>query len=196
MAAEITTTSKRSKASYSSEDIANALAVVKSNGGNILRSAKELNIPYHTLREWHTNGRRNTPEVETLQHEKELSLAQKLKTLAHMAVDHASDPEVLAEASALDAAKIAGIAVDKNLLLTGQPTSINEERTIDSRQVLVLMQDWIGQPDPLDTARDITPATAGESAPAAQLEPATARETEGRFARILRERRETTPAQT
>lgn len=119
---EITT--KRSKRTYTAEDRGSALAVLQSNGGNILKTSRETGIPYHTLREWAANGRGVTPEVIQIQQVKAGGLAEKFEHIAHLCADHLSQPGVIAKGSPLAVAKIGGISVDKSQLLTGRPTSI------------------------------------------------------------------------
>lgn len=114
----------RPKRKYSAEDRANSLAVLQSNNGNVLKTARETGIPRDTLREWDKNRRGVTPEVMAIQQLKAGSLAEKFERVAHLAADLLSESETIAKASPLDLAKIGGICVDKSQLLSGQPTSI------------------------------------------------------------------------
>lgn len=114
----------RPKRKYSAEDRAHSLAVLQSNNGNVLKTARETGIPRDTLREWDKNRRGVTPEVMAIQQLKAGTLAEKFERVAHLCADRLSDPETIDKASPLDLAKIGGISVDKAQLLTGQPTSI------------------------------------------------------------------------
>ena len=117
-------TKSRPKRSYTPEFIANALATVKTNNNNISKTARELDVPFHTLREWVKNGRRNTAKVSMLQQIKEGTLAQKLEFNAHRLADSITDHDL--NSATLQAKSVAlGITTDKMLLLNGQPTSIH-----------------------------------------------------------------------
>ena len=116
---------KRAQAKYSDEEVGNALAILKANDNNFSLTARQLNIPRLTLREWAKNSRRDSAEVREARHVKEGSLEQKFERIAHLYADRLTDPTVIEKASPLDAAKVAGIAVDKRQLLTGMPTSIS-----------------------------------------------------------------------
>jgi hypothetical protein len=200
------TPEKSPKRTYSDDFIAHALAMVKANGGNVLKTSLELGIPRLTLYGWYRQTRRNTPEIEQLQHEKAANLAKRFETAAGLYLDHAMDPVSIGVLNGLEATKAAAINVDKMQLLRGQPTSIVEERTIDSRQVLVLLAESMGLPDPhvpqrdpITAALNITPTPA---APAIDTEIAdsvsdpAAAQTESRFTRLMRGRRESSHVQS
>lgn len=146
MAADSQNNNGRPKRSYSDTEIGHALAVLKSNGGNILRTSRELDIPRQTLTEWSAHKRRDSPEVREIQRQKEATILDAYAFIERACLKHAGKAEVIAEMSGLEAIKGAAIARDKQQIISGQPTSIHEERTIDSRQVLVLLQQSIGEP--------------------------------------------------
>lgn len=148
----------RPKSTYTTEQRAAALAQLTANNGNLLRTSRDTGIPRQTLQNWANEETPLDAETQNIRHQKRGELADELKNLAYLAVDRASDPEAIAKASALDAAKIAGIAIDKFQLLTGQPTTITEERTIDSRQVLLLLGEFLD--DQIAAERNVTPAAA------------------------------------
>ena len=126
---------KRPKRSYSPEVIANALTTVKANNGNLSKSARELDIPFHTLREWVKNGRRNTAEVSVIQQIKEGTLAQKLELNAHRLADSITDHD-LKDVSLQQKAITLAITTEKMLLLNCQPTAIHAQvMTEDERQL-------------------------------------------------------------
>jgi hypothetical protein len=153
---------KRAKRSYTNEEVANALIAVKSLGGNIYKAAAHLKIPYHTLREWAANKRRDSEEMREIQHNTEkaqkpaITMYQDLEILL---LNRAIEPEVIAQMKGLDLAKAASLTRGTIQLLTGQPTSINEERGIDSHQVLVLIRESCGI-DAAPPERNVTPAPA------------------------------------
>src|SRR6185503_7639388 len=112
---------RREKRQYSPEVIANALAVVKANNNNLSKSARELNIPRLTLREWVLNGRRNTAEVSVIQRVKEGELGEKLRFNAHRIVDSMSDltDDELRKVPLGTRAVALGILIDKTQALAG-----------------------------------------------------------------------------
>lgn len=194
----MSTPAKRTKRSYSDEEVGCTLALLKSNGGNLLRTERETGIPRQTIGEWARNKRRNSTEVLNIRHQKEVDVLGAYATVERACLAHASQAVVITEMSGLDAVKAAGIARDKQQVMLGQPTSIHEERTIDSRQVLVLLQDSLGRTDPPERNITPAPATAAIDVEARHIAPSaeTAEtQTEGRFSRILRERRESSPSQ-
>jgi transposase-like protein len=135
---------KRPKRSYTAEDKANALVAIKANAGNIYRTSRETGIPRQTLMEWAINERGITDEVTQIQHEKEADHVDLYRRVTEAYLNHALDPAVVQSASGVEAVKSAAIATDKRNLLLNLPTEIVESRTIDSRQVLVLLQQTIG----------------------------------------------------
>jgi hypothetical protein len=102
--------------------------------------AKQLNIPKPTVYYWLESEAKN----QTL--ENSLNLAVKFKNAANLFLDLAVKKAKKASFPHLMTAS--GIAVDKSQLLNNLPTSIHEERSIDSHQVLVLIQDSLGLPEP------------------------------------------------
>lgn len=140
MADPKTSPTKRPKRTYSAEDIGNALAVLKSNKGNLLRTAKELGIPRLTLREWEKNNRRDSPEVRQIQHEKEQDMLKLYGNAERTYLEQATRPEIVAKTSGLDAMKAAGIARDKQQILNGQPTSISASVLSEDQRRLRLVE--------------------------------------------------------
>ena len=131
---------KRAQAQYSNEFIGSALALLKANRGNVSGTAKQLNIPRPTLREWAMNHRRDSPEVRETQHLKEGTLDQKFEQIAHLYADRLTDPEMVLKATPHVAAVVSGIAVDKRQLLNGMPTSITSAVMSDNEKRLRLAE--------------------------------------------------------
>ena len=52
------------KQTYTSEEVAQCLLVVDANGGNVLKSSRDLGIPHRTLASWVRRERR-TPDVSS-----------------------------------------------------------------------------------------------------------------------------------
>lgn len=109
---------------YSTEEQASALATLAENDGNIAATSRATGIPPQTLRQWR-DAVVSVPSPDLVEQQK-LTRAARWDEVADAGLDQAL--EKLPEASARDAAVIAGIATDKALLLRGQPTSITERR--------------------------------------------------------------------
>jgi transposase-like protein len=120
-----------SKRRYSDDEKAAALAFLRFNGGNVLKSAKALGIPHKTLDEW-AKGKNQHPEVADLRNEKK----EEISALIEQAVREM----VGASAGKLSTANFqqlwtsVGIAVDKMQLLKGEPTNINRDVTLTPEQ--------------------------------------------------------------
>lgn len=144
---------EHAKAAHDPEIRAKALELTD-KGLTPAKIAKQLNIPRATVYYW------LDAEATSKTLGNSLDLAAKFKSAANLFVDLAVKKAKKASFAHLMTA--AGIAVDKSQLLSGQPTSIHEERTIDSRQVLVLLQESIGQPDPAPQPKALNPASDAE----------------------------------
>jgi hypothetical protein len=107
---------------YSDKEIAHALAVLKSNGGNVWRSSAELGIPYQTLRTWKRGkGKRlQTADVTQLHKEKELSLAAECEKVLWKLLKYGLDPKKLKEANVAAIGTCFGIFTDKMRILRDQ----------------------------------------------------------------------------
>lgn len=108
--------------SFSDNDKAAALAALDANGGNVLRTAKQLNVPRSTLQEW-ANGRVNHDVPELRQRKKE-DLASRLVEIAHQLID--AIPDKIYDANLQQVSTSLGIAVEKIQLLQGQATERSE----------------------------------------------------------------------
>jgi len=106
-----------SRRSYSDADKATALAALDANGGNVKRTASQLNIPHKTLDDW-AHGRKLHPAVAELRTVKKGALADKFENLAHHLLD--AMPEKIQKATLSQCAVTAGIAVDKAKILRGE----------------------------------------------------------------------------
>jgi transposase-like protein len=115
---------------YSIERKAEILALVEANGGNLKRTADQTGIQYSTLQYWQANKQR----FNELRQQKELDLASKFESNAHLLVNSISEHD-LSTASLSQKATAAGIMVDKMQLLRSQPTQITANVNIDSLTV-------------------------------------------------------------
>lgn len=109
---------------YSDREKAEALAAVKSNGGNIFRTSHELKIPWGTLAGWVKGTSGINRGVTELREEKEEELAIICERVARKYLAQAEDPWAILLTPGNLAMTTAAIAIDKNRLLLGQPTSI------------------------------------------------------------------------
>jgi transposase-like protein len=113
---------------YTDRERAAALLLLRTNGGNIKRTARELGLPRKTVCTW-SQGRGISEEVKRMSEDPEVrkELAGKFKQTANRALDALTD-EKLAGASAKDLALVAGIATDKSELLQGRATQVTVHR--------------------------------------------------------------------
>jgi hypothetical protein len=103
---------------YSDEDRANALVLLEANAGNVWRTALQLKVPYHTLREWHKADLAGTSNA------KRTPLADSFEQLAFAALELAW--EKMDTASFAQLVLAACQATDKCQLLRGKATARTE----------------------------------------------------------------------
>lgn len=106
------------KRRYSDDERAEALVALSANGGNVEGTARQLGIPERTLEHW-AKGQRH-PEARQMANKKKKPLADCLEALARKLVQ--AMPDKAKDASLQQIAVSLGIAVDKMLLLRGEPT--------------------------------------------------------------------------
>jgi hypothetical protein len=120
-----------SRRRYSDDERAAALAALAANGGNVPLTARQLDIPEQTLRNW-TAGRRH-PEASQMGDEKRPPLADAFEALAGKLLDGIT-PAKITETGVKDLTTSAAIAVDKMRLLREQPTSISDVNLPDEER--------------------------------------------------------------
>ena len=110
------------RTTYTEEHIERALAVLAGHKGNVSRAARELGMPAMTLHQW-ASGKRRQPETEkaeasrkTAQSVTRLRLMRQWTILARSAIKQAQS--TLTDAGPWEAARIAGLAVDKMTALS------------------------------------------------------------------------------
>jgi len=110
------------KQTYTEDDIGRALAVIAGHRGNVSRASTELGIPRMTLHQW-VSGKRRKAEGEaaessrkTAQSVTRLRLMRQWTILAKAAIKQAQS--TLKDAGPWEAARIAGLAVDKMTALS------------------------------------------------------------------------------
>lgn len=135
---------------YDDEFRASALVMLEAAGypdtlGAMERVAAHLNVPGRTLRRWYTG--QSNPPPDRIVARKKIDLAQAVRDeLSAIFADMESKRE---EASYRDLTIAAGVLIDKQQLLEGKPTAINEDRVSDSRSKLA---DLIAKQSPLRDA--------------------------------------------
>jgi transposase-like protein len=130
---------ERKRRRYSDEERAACLAALQANAGNVAKTARECGVPRDTLRSWLAGakvvngGESDSPPekkpaavraAEMLPVAKR-TLEQELERFARRGVRHALGR--LKDLSAKDAMIAVGVAIDKALLLRGQPPAEPEE---------------------------------------------------------------------
>lgn len=135
-----------------------ALLRLAANGGNVNATAHELGVPEPTLRFWsRTLGR----QVYAADYEsKKQDLAQTFLDGALMALGVL--PGKLEDASASQLATVAGICVDKSLILKGQANSIVGHVGKGAQGALKDIEALIGKPngpEEADPVREPAPST-------------------------------------
>lgn len=114
---------------YSDEDRATALAALAANGGNVQRTAGQLNVPERTLSYW---SKTTGAHVAKLCGEKKGTLADQLESIAWKLVE--TMPSKLAKANLTQVATALGIVIDKARLLREEAADI--DKLPDDPQVL------------------------------------------------------------
>lgn len=140
---------------YGDRQRATVLAVLEAQDGNIAATVRITGVPYKTISDWR-DSLSNDPEIASYREESKQSLSLKLENLAHKLVDAA--PKKIRKASLAQVATAFDLSIKNLQLINGQPTSITEERSFDSRQVLVLMREVIGEAGQ-DEPKALTPAS-------------------------------------
>lgn len=105
---------------HSDTDKALALLALEANSGNVSLTSRQLGISPKTLYEW-AHGKYINAEVLKIQEEKRLELSGRLKDLAGHICDFL--PSKMLHASAVQAATVMAIAIDKALALEGKSSN-------------------------------------------------------------------------
>ena len=113
---------------YSPEDVERGIQALAEHGGNAAAASRQTGIPATTLRGWKTQF---VDEFVEVRREKRTDFIDEVWAAAKEAVKQAKDK--LKEATAKEAAIIAGIFIDKALVMGGEPDTISETRVRDVR---------------------------------------------------------------
>lgn len=146
--------SKRSKRrSYTDQEKEHAIAVYTTNG-NLSKTSRETGVPISTLRGWLAEV--PPAKVQEAREEAQAEFVRKAWDAVTAHVLHLQDKGVIAETSARDSATIVGILIDKIQLVTGRPTSINEQQgQVTTRYEYDIVQRIVTDPESRDIARDL-----------------------------------------
>lgn len=118
-------TLSKSPTQYTDAEKARVLVYLDLCDGDVTKCARDLGIARSTLDDW-AQGKKITADVPRLRADGKAALAGMWQEVAERAL--ALIPAKLDACSAGSLATIAAIAVDKMLLLRGQPTEISEHR--------------------------------------------------------------------
>ncbi len=111
----------KSKTKYSDVQRGEVLAILDSNGGNQNLTAKQTNIPRSTIQQWQSGL--VSEDVPKIRQEKKAELSDLFENVARTYLENAVDPLTVMKTGGQQSVTAAGIAIDKMLLLRGQPTS-------------------------------------------------------------------------
>ncbi len=141
------------KRPWTDADKERAIAVYITTG-NLSQTSRETGVPISTLRGWLAE---QPPEkVQEARAEAQAEFVRKAWDAVTAHVLHLQDKGVIAETSARDSATIVGILIDKIQLVTGRPTSINEQQgQVTTRHEYDIVQRIVTDPESRDIARDL-----------------------------------------
>lgn len=146
----------RGRRMYSEAEVAQALAALELNEGNVYRTSEDTGIPRRTLEHWRGGQRRLAPA----------QIAQAKDELARAALEGARKwgdalaAKDVSEVSAKDCAVIFGIMSDKFLVLNGEATSITEHRNGDTEDRLAQrIHNLFGNAIPITDAQTVPTTT-------------------------------------
>jgi len=141
---------------YSDDEKARALALYDLCG-TTTEVSRRSGIPDSTISSWiHQQRAKGNKNLPKLRNEYGQSLADQFEEIAYDVARVAKEKLLRRDAKKIPFGQLmegGSKAVQNMQLLRGQPTSIHEERTIDSRQVLILLQDSLGTEE-----KNVTPA--------------------------------------
>jgi hypothetical protein len=106
--------------------IGETLSILDSNGGHLSQTARETHIPFTTIHGWR-EAYQNDPEVDRYRRLKNEELADRFRVVAAKAIERLNTE--IHNISVDKLATVAAISTDKQLLLTGNATSITESKS-------------------------------------------------------------------
>lgn len=136
--------------------IGHALAVLDVNEDNLTQTAKALKLPKSTLKDWRDNYSTD-PTVAHYRTLKNEELADRFRVMSAMAAERLIKDMHLVPVGTL--ATVAGIGADKQLLLTGQATSITANPAQPVKTLAELIYERTGERISEDQAARIMAAS-------------------------------------
>lgn len=109
---------------YSDKEKADALAVLRSNGDNILKTSHETGIPITTLWNWAREKHGINADIPKLETESKEELSSIFERVARKYLAHSETELAVTSTYGNVAVMAAATATDKMQLLRGQPTEI------------------------------------------------------------------------
>jgi len=139
------------------EQIERLNSAFSTNGGKVREAARRVGVSVATASKYIDRERYNPPppEVEAVRTQKRLEIAEKFGDLQVALIDALMDKTKIEKASYQELANTLGIATEKRLLITGQPTSRNETIATDPAAKLT--------PDEMEAAARIRAKLAAEA---------------------------------
>lgn len=144
--------------SYSDQEIAQALAVLKSCGGNVLRASQQCGVPRKTLETWSKSktNRTKAKSLAEIRQQKELTLANECEKVLWKLLKFGLAPKKIREASASQVATAFGVFTDKMRILRDQGPPPSEAAKTASEAIkqaaAALVELSKGTKEPLDLA--------------------------------------------
>jgi transposase-like protein len=128
-------TTGRKKRQYTDKDKAAALVALEANGGNAVKTARDLGIPRQTLLHWNSGAHVST-DVPIIGQEKRRGVLEQLVDEQHAIL--ALLPSKRGDASYQQLMTALAISIDKSQLLQGADTAIVSVRMYET----VSPDDW------------------------------------------------------
>ena len=144
-------------ASLTDEQIERLNIAFSTNGGKVREAARLVGVSVATASKYIDRERHNPPppEVEAVRTQKRVEIAEKFGDLQVALIAALMDKAKIDKASYQELANTLGIATEKRLLITGQPTSRNENISTDPAAKLT--------PEEMEAAAKIRAKLASEA---------------------------------
>jgi hypothetical protein len=123
---------KPAKPQHSDRQKAGVLLSLKTNKGSVKKTSRQTGVAERTIANWR-DGFGINDDVRQMVKEKSLVLADELESIAYMCVGIL--PQKLERADVRDVVGAMSQAIDKSLLLRGQPINITATTTVEDLKV-------------------------------------------------------------
>ncbi len=128
-----------SRRNYSDKEKADALAVLKANGDNILRTSKDTGIPITTLWNWTRDRCGMNPDISIMGNDSKEELSNIFERVARKYLAHSESDLAVSSTYGNVAVMAAATATDKMQLLRGKPTEISGDESSTKTTLLTLI---------------------------------------------------------